>query len=92
MSYYRIGAKDCREWVDVLPESVAHRVSELTVGGQLWKTAENRFYELGINPDKVMPREITGIKPVDKIANMALDFVGIGALLLGASAIKSSIS
>lgn len=58
----------------------------------MWRSAENRFYNIGLDPRRADLREITGLKPIDNTLNMALDFVNIGMLLLGASAIGVAIS
>jgi hypothetical protein len=91
MSFYKKGIHGSN-WRSALPNQVVARVDNLIVGAEFWKTAENRFYEIGIRPSKMNERDITGIKPVDQIANMTLDFVHIGALLLGASAIHAALT
>lgn len=90
-SYYRIGT-GVPSWTSTLPEEGRVRIQNLSVGAELWKTAENRFYELGISPSKMSRRDITGIKPVDQVSNILLDFLHIGILLLGASAIHTAVT
>ena len=90
MNYYKLGCGSVPS--QILPTEVSNRISDIRVGAMLWKSAENRFYNIGLDPSRVDRRDITGIRPVDRTVNMALDFVNIGMLLLGASAIRIAIS
>lgn len=91
MSFYKIGIRGS-SLRSALPSKMRTRMDDLVVGADFWKTAENRFYEIGIRPSKINERDITGVKPVDQVANITLDFIHIGALLLGASAIHAAIA
>lgn len=63
-------------------------VDNLLVNIGLWRTAENRFYSLGINPSLLELREQN---VVGRVSDMFLDVVHIGGLMLAMSAIRTTI-
>lgn len=101
MSYYRIGinssrswdgiSRDMREYVPPAVNNIKNRMSDLKVGIGLWKSADNRFYHLGISPDKITDRDVVGVPVVDKVANLALDWVHIGMLGLSVVTIRAAL-
>ena len=92
--YYRIGATNTEPWEGIplgIQQNLRSRVGDLKVGVGFWKSVDNRFYELGINPNMVGKRDITGVPAVDKVANMALDWVHIGMLGLSVITIRAAL-
>ena len=100
-NYYHIGigtsqpgdgiTQEFRQRVAPITDNLRNRISDLKVGIGMWNSADNRFYRLGVNPGRIARRDITGVPTVDKVANMALDWVHIGMLGLSIVTIRAAL-
>lgn len=92
MSLYNKGIRNVPPVRRMLPNEVSNRIDHLVIGTDFWKQAEDRFYKIGINPLSLRRNDITSIRAIDGVANIAIDFAHVGMLLLGVSAIRTAIA